>query len=270
MAYIELSDGTPLYYREAGDGRPLVLLQALMFPADYFWQKNIAALARTNRVIALDMRGQGQSAKPNFGYTIERLARDLHEVFEQLDLRDVTLAGLALGALVILEYYKTHGRDRLGRLALMDFTPRLVSAPGWEHPTFGDFPTEAADAYADTVRADRTVLKDFLAGSFADMPPADIFFEMAAQCYLTPTEAAAQLIEDMVRQDLRDVVGTITLPTLLIYGGPKNKTLPTAIGPWLQSRIAGCELVVFEESGHCPFWEEPDKFNDVLSRFAAG
>ena len=79
MAYCQLSDGVPLYYRDEGQGRPVVLLHALMFQADYFWQRNISELAKSNRVIAPDLRGQGLSGKPNHGYTIPQLAADLDE-----------------------------------------------------------------------------------------------------------------------------------------------------------------------------------------------
>lgn len=269
MAYLELKDGTPLYYIDKGEGRPLLIINALMFTADYYWRKNIDALAANNRLIFPDMRGQGQSGKPNSGFTIAQLADDIEDICEQLGLEDVVLGGLALGALAVLDYYKRYGAKRLAKVALMDFTPRLVSIEGWDHPTFGDFPAEMANGYAGAVRADRSVLKDFIKGSFAEPPPDDEFLRLWAQAYLTPTDICADFIEDMVKADYRDVVPTIKEPTLLLYGGPKNHTLPTPIGPWMQSQIGQAELVVFEESGHCPFIEELDKFNSVLSGFAS-
>jgi non-heme chloroperoxidase len=267
MAYLELKDGTPLYYIDKGEGRPFLMVNALMFTADYYWRKNIDAIASGNRLIFPDMRGQGQSGKPNSGFTIKQLADDIEDICEQLGLDDIVLGGLALGAIAVLDYYKRYGSKRLSKIVLMDFTPRLVSAPDWDHPTFGDFPEEMANGYAGAVRADRSVLKDFIKGSFAEPPSDDEFLRLWAQSYLTPTDICADFIEDMVKADYRDVVPTIKEQTLLIYGGPKNHTLPTAIGPWMKSQIANSELAVFEESGHCPFIEEPDKFNDVLGDF---
>ncbi len=269
MAYFELSDGTPLYYRDEGEGRPLVLLHALMFASDYFWQKNFDVLAEKNRVIALDLRGQGLSGKPNHGYTLSQLAKDLHEFLEAKDLTGVALAGLALGGLTILEYLTSFGSDRLDRLILIDFTPRLTSTPGWDHPTFGDFSEEAAAGFAAGTRADRSILRDFLAGTFGEQPTAEIFAEMYAQTCLTPTDAVADMVEDMARQDYREVVKSIDLPTLLLYAGAKNVTLPTAIGAWMHENIKGSDLVMFDDSGHSLFWEEPDKFNQAVSDFAS-
>lgn len=266
MAYIHLSDGVPLYYRDEGTGRPLVLLQALMFGADYFWQKNIPALAKQCRVIALDMRGQGLSGKPNHGYSIPQLAQDLHELLEKLDLEDVVLLGYSLGGFVSLQYLQDFGAERVGSLVLMEMTPRLPSAPGWEHATFGDFPEEAAKGYGDALRADRSAYNDFFQAAFLQPPEGQELLDMVAQTYLTPTEVAAQLVSEMAEQDWRERLGDVSVPATLFYSYPNNRILPTPVGQWMKEHIPGSELVLFEHSSHVPFWEEPDRFNRELLR----
>jgi non-heme chloroperoxidase len=269
MAYCQLSDGVPLYYRDEGQGRPVVLLHALMFGADYFWQRNTPELAKSCRVIAADLRGQGLSGKPNHGYTITRLAADLDELLTQLDLNDVVLLGCSLGGFVSLQYLKDFGSDRVGALVLMEMTPRLPSAPGWDHPTFGDFPIEAARGYGGALRADRDIYNDFFQAAFLQPPQGAELAEMIAQTYLTPTEVVAQLIDEMAEQDWRDDLSAVTVPTTLFYSYPNNNVLPTAVGQWIQQQIPGSDLVLFEHSSHSPFWEEADKFNSELARVAA-
>jgi pimeloyl-ACP methyl ester carboxylesterase len=269
MAYFTLSDGVPLYYRDEGQGRPLVLMHALMFGADFFWQKNIPELAKSCRVIAVDNRGVGLSGKPNSGYTIPRFAQDLRELLEGLDLDNVVLAGLSLGGFTALEYIKQFGNDRLGALALMEMTPRLPSAPGWEHPTFGEFPEEMAKGYGTALRADRSIYNDFFQAAFLEAPTGDELDAMVANTWLTPTDVAAEVIDRMAELDVRDQLPDITLPTSLFYGYPNNRILPTALGQWMQSQIPGSELITFENSSHSPFWEEPDKFNAELARVVA-
>ncbi len=266
MAYLTLSDGVPLYYRDEGKGRPLVLLHALMFNADFFWQKNIPELAKDCRVIAVDSRGQGLSGKPNHGYTIEQFAADLQELLVHLDLRDVVLAGLSLGGFTSLEYLKAFGPERIGALVLMEMTPRLSSTPGWEHPTFGDFPEEAARGYGAGLRADRSIYNDFFGAAFLSPPEGDELEAMIAQTYLTPTDVVADVIDRMAELDVRDQLPQIPVPTSLFYGYPNNRVLPTALGQWMQQQIPDSELVLFENSSHSPFWEEPDKFNQELAR----
>lgn len=264
MACYQLTDGTPIYYMDQGTGRPLVLLNALMFSADYFWQQNLPELARHVRVIAPDLRGQGLSGKPNHGYTIKQLASDLNELLEHLEVHDTVLLGYSLGGFVALQYLADYSNRRTGHLVLMEMTPRLPSAPGWEHPTFGDFPQEAAAAYGTAFRKDRTIYNDFLKAAFLEPPTADVLLEMIAQTWLTPTDVAASLVDEMVKQDWRTGITELTVPTTLFYSYPNNRILPTPLGQWLAAQIPGAELVLFDRSSHAPCWEEPGKFNRTL------
>ena len=264
MPYFQLSDGVPCYYVDQGRGRPLVLLNALMFSADYFWQKNIPALAEQTRVIAVDMRGQGLSGKPAEGYSIKQLAADLDELLVHLNIEDVALLGYSLGGFVALQYLADFSAARVQQLLLMEMTPRLSSAPDWEHPTFGDFPPEAAQGYGAALRQDRAIYNDFFQAAFLNPPTGAELLEMVAQTYLTPTEVAALLIEDMARQDRRVEIAKIPVPTTLLYCFPNNQILPTPIGQWLAQQLPEAKLVLFEKSSHAPFWEEPEKFNRAL------
>ncbi len=267
MPYFTTTDGVPLYYRDEGKGRPLILQHALMFGADYFWQKNIAEIASKCRVIALDARGVGLSGKPSAGFSIEQLARDLRELILHLNLEDVVLGGLSLGGFTSVEYLRAFGRDRIGALVLMEMTPRLPSAPGWDHPTFGDFPLAIAQGYGAAFRANRGIYHDFFNAAFLRPPAGDELAAMLANTWLTPTDAAATLIEAMAARDDRSWLKNIPVPTALLYGYPNNRILPTAIGQWLQGQIPGSHLVLFAESSHSPFWEEPAKFNRELLQF---
>lgn len=266
MPYCTLTDGVPLYFIDEGEGRPLVLLHALMFGADFFWQKNVPELSKHCRVVALDLRGQGLSGKPNHGYTIPQFAKDLNEVLEQLDLQNVFLAGLSLGGFVSLQYLKDFPGERVTSLALMEMTPRLPSAPGWDHPTFGDFPEEAAKGYGSAFRADRAIYNDFFNAAFRNPPTGAELEAMVAATYLTPTDVAADVIDRMAELDMREDVAKVELPTTLFYAHPNNNILPTPLGRWMQEQIADSVLVEFENSSHSPFWEEPDKFNRELTR----
>lgn len=269
MAYHFLPDGTPLWFEERGTGKPLVLLQGLQFPAGYFWARNMDALAADNRVIALDLRGQGLSGKPNHGHTVSNNAADLEHFLSALGVEDALLAGVAFGGMVILEYLQAIGPNRLRAICLCEMTPRLLNAEGWAHPTFGNFPVEAGEGYGDSVRADRAVLKDFLYAAFATPPDLDTIAEMQARMYLTPTSVVADLIDDMVTKDTRDMLPGLKLPTLLIYGRGNNPVMPGEVGRWMASRISGAELVELPHAGHSPFWEDPAGFNRALADFAA-
>ena len=267
MAYLSLSDELPLYYTDQGSGRPIVLLQGLMLSADHFWQHNVSELAKTNRVIAVDHRSHGRSGKPLGGHSIERCAHDLRELLDALDLQEVTLCGVAFGAMVMLEYLRHHGTHRLAGLAIVEAQVRLTNAPDWPHPTFGNFPAEAGAGFIEGCRHSRAPLKGFLLGAFSTLPDEATMARMQAETWLTPTGAVIEYIEHMVQADYRADAAAITLPTLLIYGRAGNATLPTELGRWLQGQIPGSRLVELQASGHSPFWEEPARFNAELSAF---
>jgi non-heme chloroperoxidase len=269
MPHLFLSDGTPLWYEERGTGKPLVLLQGLQFPAGFFWQKNIDALAAHNRVIMVDLRGQGLSGKPNGDHGVSKNAADLAEFLAALDIQDAMLFGVAFGGIVALKFLQEQDTSRLRAVGLCEMSPRVMSAPGWEHPTFGDFPEEAALNYGNGVRADRGVLDGFLFAAFADPLDPDTMAAMKAQMFLTPTETVAAIIDDMVKPDYRDFLAQITLPTLLIYGRRNNPVMPGAVGQWMAERIPNAELVELHGGGHSIFWEDPAPFNAALNDFAA-
>jgi non-heme chloroperoxidase len=269
MPYVFLSDGTPLWYEERGVGKPLILLQGLQFPAGYFWQKNVDALAAHNRVIMVDLRGQGLSGKPNGDHSVSKNAADLAEFLSALDVTNAMLFGVAFGGIVALKFMQEHDSFRLRALGLCEMSPRVMSAPGWEHPTFGDFPEEVALAYGDGVRADRSMLDSFLSAAFAEPLAPAVMAAMKAQMYLTPTETLAAIIDDMVKPDYRDFLVQIKLPTLLIYGRKNNPVMPDAVGKWMADRIAYAELVELQGGGHSIFWEDPEPFNAALNAFSA-
>lgn len=267
MPYHFLSDGVPLWFDEQGEGPPLVLLQGLQFPASFFWQKNVDALAAENQVVMLDLRGQGLSGKPNGDHTVARNVADLDEFLAARRISGAVLFGVAFGGIVALEYLRRFGTRRLRGFGLCEMTPRIMSAPGWEHPTFGEFPEDAALGYGAAVRHDRAILDGFLNAAFADPLDDETRAAMRAQMYLTPTETVAAIIDDMVRPDFRDDLPGIRLPTLLVYGRRNNPVMPGPVGRWMAERIPGAELVELDGGGHSIFWEAPDAFNAALLDF---
>jgi pimeloyl-ACP methyl ester carboxylesterase len=71
----------------------------------------------------------------------------------------------------------------------------------------------------------------------------------------------------MVAHDWREQLPQIPVPVLLCHGSG-SALYPTKIGEYLNEQIPESELVMFEESGHSPFWEESEKFNRKVARFA--
>lgn len=245
-----------------------MLIHAWTMNAEYWWQKNIPELAKHHRVIAPDLRGHGLSGKTDEGHKLAQYARDVRHLLSALDLAEVILVGWSMGASVILDYLTQFGTDGIRSAVFVEQSPRYLSGSDWEHPLAGDYSPEALATFTQNLRYDRPgAAKRFIRSMFAEAPPGDTIDEMYAETMKTPTSVAIAFMIDMTYADLRPALEKVTVPTLLLYGA-QSKLFPGDLGSWLQEQIPDSKLVMFEESGHCPFWEEPEKFNRKVADFA--
>src|SRR5690349_15828129 len=96
MSYVTVSDGTRLRLSQRGAGAPIVLIHGWKM-SHRAWDKAMLALSRQFRVIAYDLRGMGESDKPDSSYDFAEHASDLADVIAALELRDVTVVGWSMG-----------------------------------------------------------------------------------------------------------------------------------------------------------------------------
>jgi len=271
---VTISGDITLRYQEAGEGKPLVMLHGWSQSAAEF-KHQIAALAGSRRVIALDQRGHGESDKPETGYRIARLAADLREVLIALDLHDVDLLGHSMGCSVSWCYLDLFGADRLSRLVLVDEAALVTGLPNWSETTrealgcFFSEPSALAD-FQSQVRSTANVetAVDLIAGMFTEAMTREDLLWVAAENIKMPRRHAADLLYHHCMIDWRDLIPTICLPTLVIGGAAS--IFPAHTQEWLAEQIPGAEYVIFgaEEGGsHFMFYENPEKFNAVVEGF---
>jgi pimeloyl-ACP methyl ester carboxylesterase len=96
-------DGVKLHYLAAGNGEPVILLHGYA-QNSHMWRPLIPELAKTNAVIAPDLRGFGQSSKPPQGYDKKSMARDIHALAASLGLKRVRICGHDIGLMVAYAY----------------------------------------------------------------------------------------------------------------------------------------------------------------------
>src|SRR5262245_20443178 len=224
VGHVTTSDGVRLHYSEAGAGQPLVLIPGWSQTAAMY-KPQLDGLGQSYRVIALDMRGHGESDKPTHGYRIARLAIDTHDALVALNLRDVTLAGHSMACSVIWSYWEHFGSDRLSKLILIDQAPAATAWPGW---------TDEEIAIAGTL-FDPSSLYDTAAG-LSGPEGVKTAENLVTNLYFTPAfpqeqrtwvleedlkfllRHAVHLLVDHCTQDWRDVIPLINIPTL-VFGG---------------------------------------------------
>lgn len=271
---VRIEDGITLHYVEAGAGKPLIIIPSWSLTGAAY-KHQIGALSRTRRVISLDMRGHGESSKPDHGYRVSRLAADLRAVIEALELDDVDLMGHSIGSSIIWSYHDLFGDDRLGRLVFVDQAPSVTAKPDWsavERVTYGcllpDLPA-LAEFYlqvlaAETAEATAPVIARLFSPS---LPRKDLLW-FAAEIVKLPRRHAADLLYNHCSLDWRDVIKTIRRPTLVV--GARASIFSAESQEWIAAQIPGAEVEIFEadEGGsHFMCYENPTKFNALVDAF---
>ncbi len=271
---IPLESEITLSALEGGSGHPLIMIPGWSQTAAE-WRLNAEAITSCRRVIALDMRGHGESDTPGHGYRVYRLAKDLHEVLESLALSAVDLMGHSMGCAVIWAYLDLYGPSKVERLVLVDQAPCMLPRADWEaeeKSRYGCFYEDSSgvDEFAAAVNdsTDLAGTVELLKGLFNPCYPEDSLRIVAEENIKFPREHASDLLRDTAFGDWRDVIERIELPTLVVGG--ETSMFPSASQQWISSKIPGSRLEIFTEAeggSHFMFLENPDLFNAKVLSF---
>lgn len=285
MSCIRTSDGLKLNYVESGSGEPLILIHGLTASLNYF-KKQLPALSRRYRVIAYDLRGHGLS-EAGRGLTLERYAQDLEEIMDHCGIGKASIVCWSMGAHVVFEYIRSFGCERLGKLIIIDMTPKLLKTDDWRFGLAGasgkpgDFGHEdnllvlAAmcrdwDAYSRVVAerilmrpAESERLRSGLEASFKGKDDLPWIYEQSRAN--DPLVIVSMWIA-MAMKDYRPVLPGIMCPCLLTYGTESNYYGPDNY-EYMKSRIPAASVLPFEGCGHALHIQEPDRFNKAVMDF---
>lgn len=269
MPFLTADDGVPIYYTDDGQGIPIFLIHGWTMNHKFF-QYNIPVLSQTHRVVTMDIRGHGYSGKQEVNWTLHQAARDVHQIITYLDLNEVILVGWSMGTTLIHNYFAQFGDERLKGAVFIDMTPYLLKTDDWEHAVFNKLDLQAAVNFGCDILKDRKSIVEafipacFKAGEMLDPTTREWWIR---ESMLTPTSVAIAFWLAMVAYDWRLQIAQIPVPVLLCYGA-HSAVYPTELGKHMQEFIHNSQLIMFENSGHSPFWEEPEKFNAEVVRFA--
>ncbi|MFS8975436.1 alpha/beta hydrolase [Cupriavidus necator] len=251
-------------WREAGQGRPLLLLHGWSVNGEAFDDQRALALSGF-RVIAPDHAGHGLS-RHRAGATIAALAQDVAGLVAHLALTDVVVAGWSMGAMVAWTLLRDHPGLPLAAVGSIDMTPRLVTDPDWPHGLHGYYDMAQAAQMAMRIRADwprlapSVALGLWAAGRRPDSASMQRIAHMAAQC---DAVTLAALWEDMARQDFRATLRTAALPLFHLYGEASRLYAP-AVGTATHPLQPSAGFSVVAGAGHSPHMEQPQAFNAAL------
>jgi non-heme chloroperoxidase len=123
---ITTEDGTRIYYKDWGEGQPVVFSHGWPLNGDA-WENQMLFLAQNGyRTIAHDRRGHGRSSQPSGGNDLDTYADDLAVLFEELDLIDAVMVGHSTGGGEVTRYIGRHGTSRVAKAVLVSAIPPLM------------------------------------------------------------------------------------------------------------------------------------------------
>ncbi len=272
MPYVKTRDGTDLYVKDWGSGRPVILLHGWPLNADS-WDPQAMALADAGfRAIAYDRRGFGRSGQPWNGYDYDTLSDDLADVMAATGAeQDATIVGFSMGGGEVARYMSRHGGKGVIAAALIaSVVPYMLQTDDNPHGT----PQSTFDQIADGIRTDRakffhdTFVPQFYGVGMISSPVSqeqiDHSTALAMMAGLKPTLACA---EAFGHTDFRPDLASFRVPTLIVHG-TGDKTVPIdASGRAAAKGIAGSQLVEYEGAPHGLNVTESDRLTRDLLTF---
>lgn len=263
---VEVEPGVEIFVQDVGAGTPVVLIAGFGLNGEA-WQGQVEPLTAAGyRVIALDVRGTGQSSKPLQGYGIDDLADDVLSVMDQLGLPDAVIVGWSFGGQIGMRV-ATNAPDRVTGLVLVGSNGARASRSE-EYP----FGPDGKDLEERLVHLERTkriaTRRRTIASAFAAEPDPDVVGWLLRMQLQMPSWAAIASYPTYLHTDQIADLPVLTMPVCQIMG---NVDPVSAIegAAWLQERLSNGRLITLE-CGHYPMLEVPAAFDAALLECLGG
>ena len=249
-----------LAYTDTGAGHPVVLIHGYPFNRS-LWTEQIPALSSGHRIIAPDLRGFGDSDASPDTSTMNRLAADVAELMDHLEIPRATIGGLSMGGYVALAFYKQFP-SRVRALVLADTRAQADTKEAKQtraqqaEKALSEGMAGLADAMLPKLLAPETVSKR----------PEIVKFVRDMMLQTKPEGAAAALRGMAEREDQTELLPKISVPTLILVGS-EDAITPVVDSEKMHEAIGSSTLVVLDHAGHVSNVERAQQFNDALLHF---
>jgi non-heme chloroperoxidase len=267
---VTMRDGTQIYYKDWGQGQPIVFSHGWPLTADAWDDQMVFLAARGYRCIAHDRRGHGRSSQPWSGNEMDTYADDLAALVQALDLRDAVHVGHSTGGGEVARYIGRHGTARVAKAVLIGAVPPLMlKTPA--NP--GGLPMEAFDGIRASVLADRSQFFKDLTEPFygANRPGARVSQGVKDSFWLQGMQAGHKSALDCIKAfsetDFTADLEKFDVPTLILHGDD-DQIVPIGASAMLSSKLVkGSTLKVYPGLSHGMCTINKDQVNTDLLAF---
>ena len=234
---------------------PVLVMGSSLGTSLDMWDSQLA-LAERLRIVRLDHRGHGRSPVPPGPYEIADLGRDVLELMDSLEIERASYCGLSIGGMVGI-WLGANAPERIERLVLICTSAHLPPAEGWAERA-----TKVRAAGTVGVVADAVVAR-WLTPAYAAEHP-ELVAELRAMLVATDPTGYAECCGAIERMDLRDELGRITAPTLVISGAG-DEAAPPEHQRLIAASIPGARLERVEPAAHLAAVERPARVNELIA-----
>ncbi len=277
--YFRTRDGVRLFYSVEGprDAPPLVFAYGLVC-SKLQWKYQMDYFKSTHKVIYMDYRGHGQSDKPDdpSSVTIESCARDLLDLFNELEIEKAPVLGHSLGVNIILDFYRI-ATERVSSLVLANGTPKDPFETMFHHNFLQvAFPAirKAHALFPHLVQkfwenqGSNPVNQKFvaLAGFNTKYASMDDINEYLRMTTVVGVDVFLNLLNDFMAYDATHWLHEVKVPTLVI-AGERDLITPPVNQRIFAELIPDSQFCEIPEGSHCPQMEKTELVNSIIEKF---
>ena len=271
--FVEMKDGTQIYFKDWGSGQPIVFSHGWPLTADAWDAQMVFLGSRGYRCIAHDRRGHGRSSQPWNGNEMDTYADDLATLVEALDLREAVHVGHSTGGGEVARYIGRHGTGRVAKAVLIGaVTPLMLKTDA--NP--GGLPLEAFDAIRAGVTADKSQFFKDLTTPFygANRAGAKVSQGVRDSFWMQGMQAGHKSVLDCIKAfsetDFTADLRKFDVPTLIMHGDD-DQIVPIGASALLSSKLVpGATLKTYAGLSHGMCTIDADRINADLLTFIQG
>ncbi|WP_375403882.1 alpha/beta fold hydrolase [uncultured Sphingomonas sp.] len=275
MPYIKTRDGTDLFVKDWGQGRPVILTHGWPLNADS-WDAQAMALADAGfRAIAYDRRGFGRSSQPWTGYDYDTLADDLADVMAATGATsDATIVGFSMGGGEVARYMSRHGGKGVIAAGLISsVVPYMLKAKGNKDGA----PEATFQGMIEGIKKDRpaffrhTFMPAFYGQGYIKQAVSDDVLDWStSMALMAGLKSTIDCVNAFGHTDFRPDLPAITVPTLIVHG-TSDQTVPidTSARP-AAAGIKQAQLVEYDGAPHGLNVTHSDRLTKDMLTFLGG